>query len=46
MHQIPEFVNIFICSVRYWTFTSFTIFHILATLFEPFVPLKKYLTIP
>jgi hypothetical protein len=45
MHHIPHFFNIFIRSVRFWRTTSFMIFHILVALFEPFLHLKKCLTI-
>jgi hypothetical protein len=41
MHHIPYFFTIFIGSVRFWMATSSLIFHVLATLFELFVPHKN-----
>jgi hypothetical protein len=40
MRQIHHFFNIFIGSVISCTATSFIVIHVLATLFEPFLPLK------
>jgi hypothetical protein len=40
MHHIPHFFNVVIVSVKSWTNTSFIIFNVLVTFFEPFVPLK------